>query len=109
MNRKESVFRYLDILFNNTHRTGTLDKNVRWVDEDGETILSIKTTHIVYADDKTKNHKKLNIHFSNSEFYFIVNMFALEVGDTVDLIKEYISNTLIRGINLSLAPFHPYL
>ena len=114
MNIKEHVFRYLDLLFSKAEQVGSIDEGFKmgWVNEDNDTILSIVNQRtFLYKQNKIQNlvYPRLSIHFSFSEFHFIVNMFSIDEGEAVDLIKDYISNILIRGINLSLSPFHPYL
>ena len=105
MNIKEHVFRYLDLLFSKAEQVGSIDENSKmgWVNEDNDTILSIVNTRtFLYKHKKTT---RLNIHFSNREFQFITNMFALETGDAVDIIKEYISTVLLPDMDFTTIPF----
>lgn len=100
MNKKELVFQYLDMLFKGSEKTyiptggGLLFR----ITKNGDVIISISVSR-----------KKIGkqIHFSDSEFYFIKNMFGLNEGDTVDYIRDYVSDNI--DSEYSNSPFHPYL
>jgi hypothetical protein len=98
MIKKYAVFNYLDILFKDTELIVD-DIKFKIINNKGNTICSTSV----------RNGKVKGFHFSNREFYFILNMYTLDTGQAVDYIKEYMSNKLPSSLFNDNLPFFPYL
>jgi len=97
MNKKELVFKYLDLLF----------KDSKFITDDNK--FKIINNDNIICSTSERNGRIKGFHFSYSEFYFILNMFSLSHGEVVDYIMEYISNKVPQTLfNINL-PFFPYL
>lgn len=99
---KKLIFRYLDTLFDDseireTHSENRTSYRVRYGDE---TLFATTGTQ--------RRGGSPQIHFSNKEYYFILNTFKLEHGKLVDIIREYVANKFDDPSLIDL-PFHPYL
>jgi hypothetical protein len=86
MNKKESVFKYFDIIFSGYKKYGRRP-------------ITMMSPYVLYEymDINGRiafehNTEKESITFDYDEFYSVKNMFGISIPDLVDICKEYVAN-----------------